>query len=587
MIKKISGQIVDVVAGKIFPGEVVFEGKEKGGRKFDVKSLKVQSSKFKENIGKIIEIRRLEKADDVLIMPGFVDAHIHIESSMLVPSRFAEMAVVHGTVATVSDPHEIANVLGRDGIEYMVKDGKRVPFKFFWTAPACVPATEFETSGHKITAEQIQKMLAQSNFVGLSEVMNFPAVIRNDEETLKKIGAAKKYQKPIDGHAPLLSGADLKKYIAAGISTDHECITAKEALEKLKLGMKIWIREGSAAKNLDKLLPIIKDNPDKCGLCSDDLHPNDLNKGHINLLVKRLLAAEIDPILALRMANLNIVQHYKLPVGLLQAGDPADFIVVNNFSDLSILQTWIKGQLVAKDGQSLIKPQPRRIKNNFKAKFKKLGNMQIKYQVSGIKSQENGDSTKTQDLATSTCTVNVIEAIDGQLVTKKSSAKLAIDERGNVLPDVAQDILKIVVADRYGKNNIQVAFIKNFGLKTGAIAASIAHDSHNIIAVGTNDTDLVAAINEIIKIRGGILVINRKKLNNRLNLNIAGLMSTRHGRVVAKKYKRLKKNVKKMGSNLIDPFMTMSFMALPVIPELKITDRGLFDANQWKYINLF
>lgn len=571
---------MDVVAGEIFPGEIVFEESEKGGRKFDVKSLKVQSSKFKEKIGEIIEIHKLEKADDILIMPGFVDAHIHIESSMLVPSRFAEMAVVHGTVATVSDPHEIANVLGRDGIEYMVKDGKRVPFKFFWTAPACVPATEFETSGYKIATEQIQKMLAQSNFVGLSEVMNFPAVIQDDEETMKKIGAAKKYQKPIDGHAPLLSGADLKKYIAAGISTDHECLTAKEALEKIKLGMKIWIREGSAAKNLAELMPIIKDNPNMCGLCSDDLHPDDLNKGHINLLVKRLLANNIDPIIALRLANLNIIKHYNLPVGLLQTGDPADFIVVDNLKDFNILQTWIKGQLVAKDGQSLIKPQPRRIKNNFKTKFKKLGDIRIKY-------QENGNSTKTQNLTPNTCAVNVIEAIDGQLVTRKSSAKLAIDERGNVLPDVTQDILKIVVADRYGKNNVQVGFIKNFGLKTGAIAASIAHDSHNIIAVGTNDTDLVAAVNEIIKIRGGVLVINKKKLNNRLNLNIAGLMSTRHGKVVGKKYKRLKKNVKKMGSNLIDPFMTMSFMALPVIPELKITDRGLFDAYQWRHINLF
>lgn len=573
MIKKISGQVVDVIAGKIFPGEVVFENisKNKGKKYYQKSNDKSQKSKIK--IGKIIEINKLKKADDVLILPGLIDAHIHVESSMLCPSRFAEMAVRHGTIGVVSDPHEIANVLGIDGINYMIKDGKRALFKFFWTVPSCVPATDLETSGAKLNSEDTRKLLLRPNFVGLSEMMNYPGAIAGDSEVLAKIQWAKKMNKPIDGHSPLLTGDDLKKYIARGITSDHECLSNTEAEEKIKLGMKIWAREGSAAKNLDDLIGVIKKYPEQCGLCSDDLHPDDLRKGHINLLIKKLIDSGMDPIQVMRLSSLNIIKHYNLSAGLLQIGDPADFVVADNWENLNIKQTWVNGQLAAKDGQAVFSVRPRKTKNNFKAKFKKMGDLSTENQRSKAKGQKIRDEDRVE--------VKVIEAIDSQLITNKIKASLPIDKKGNILPDIKQDILKIVVAERYGGNKIVVGFIKNFGLKQGAIASSVAHDSHNIVAVGTNDKDLVAAINEIIKIRGGVLVVKNGKVHNKINLTVGGLMSARHGRIIAEKYKKLKKNAKKLGSQLRDPFMTMSFMALLVIPHLKISDQGLFDVDEW------
>jgi adenine deaminase len=545
-MKIYSGQIVDVVHEKIFPGEIIVDS------------------------GKIKEIRKVEKADNVFIMPGFVDAHIHIESSMLVPSRFAQIAVTHGTVATVSDPHEIANVLGIDGINYMIRDGKRTAFKFFWTVPACVPATTFETSGSILNSVDVNKLLKRPNFVALSEVMNYPGVINNDAESMAKIEFAKKIMKPIDGHAPLLAGDDLKKYIEAGITTDHECLSSKEAEEKIKLGMKIWAREGSAAKNLNDLVDVIKKYPQMCGLCSDDLHPDDLIKGHINLLVKRLLAERIDLFKVLKMANYNIIKHYNLNIGLLQSDDPADFIIVNNLEDFKVSKTVIAGRLVAKNNKALFKPKPRKIKNNFRAIKINYDQIKLKYQT----------AEKTQ------VECRVIEAIDHQLITKENIIQIDLNANHEVEADEKRDILKVIVYDRYGKNKLAVGLIKNFGLKNAAIAQSVAHDSHNIIAVGSDDKNIVKAVNEVIKIKGGCVLVINNKLAGRINLTIAGLMSTRHGKVIAKKYNNLKKQARKNGSALTDPFMTLSFMALPVIPELKITDQGLFDVVNWKFVDL-
>ena len=543
MITKISGQIVDLENEVIYPGEISFGDK-------------------------IVEIKKVDKAENIFIMPGFVDAHIHIESSMLVPSRFAQLAATHGTVAAVCDPHEIANVLGIRGIDYMVRDGNHSPFKFCWTVPSCVPASEFDSAGYKLGAKEVKKLLGRKSFVGLSEVMNYPGVINKDEEVMAKIAAAKAMGKPIDGHAPLLKGLDLKKYVDAGISTDHESISGEEAEEKIKLGMKIWAREGSAAKNLEALIPIIKKYPEACGLCSDDLHPNDLLSGHINRLVKRLLKSGMDLFSVLRLSSYNIIKHYNLPVGYLRKGDPADFIVVNNLDDLEILQTWTGGKMIAKNNKALFKPKPKKIKNNFKFKAIKKADIRILASKGkpGIK-----------------CKKLVIGVMDKQLVTKKIKQELKIDSTGNIAADTANDILKIVVANRYGTNRTGVGFVNGFGIKQGAIAQSIAHDSHNIIAVGADDEDLVAAINEIGKIKGGILFFN-KKIQNRINLTIGGIMTTRHGKVIAKKYRQLKKNVAKSGTKLTDPYMTLSFMALLVIPELKISDRGMFDVSKWDWV---
>ncbi|HPN67511.1 MAG TPA: adenine deaminase [bacterium] len=541
-----SGQIVDIINEKIFPGELVVEN------------------------GRIMEIKKVAKADNVFVVPGLIDAHIHIESSMLVPSRFAQLAVTHGTVATVSDPHEIANVLGIDGINYMIWDGKFTPFKFFWTVPSCVPATDFEINGATLDATDVGKLLKRPNFVALSEMMNYPGVINRDQEIMAKIQVATEIAKPIDGHAPLLTGQGLTRYVEAGITTDHESISSHEAEEKIKLGMKIWAREGSAAKNLDSLISVLKKYPDQCGLCSDDLHPDDLYKGHINLLVKRLLEKKFDLYQTLKLASYNVIKHYNLPVGLLQSGDWADFIMINNIDEFKVIKTVINGKVVAKNNKATFKPRPKKIKNNFCTQQITRNQIQIKSKKETKKEQIKG---------------RVIEAIDQQLITKESITSMKVNDNKIDLTGEG-DVLKIVICDRYGKNMIKTGLIKNFGLHEAAVAQTVAHDSHNIIAVGDNDKAIVKAINEIIKIRGGCLLIKNNRLAGRINLTVAGLMSTRHGKVIAKKYKQLKQQAKKAGAQLRDPFMTLSFMALPVIPELKMTARGLFQSQSWQFVDV-
>ena len=536
--KSISGNIVDVLNSIIFPGTLTISN------------------------GKIIKIQAENKKHKNYIIPGFIDSHIHIESSMLTPSEFARIAVIHGTVAVVSDPHEIANVLGLEGIKFMIENSEQVPMKFFFGASSCVPATDFETSGAVLNSEKVEELLKLDEIKYLSEVMNFPGVINKESDLMRKIEIAKKYGKPIDGHAPGLRGSDLKKYISAGITTDHESITKEEALEKLSLGMKILIRHCTVAQNFDELIPIIKDYPDKCMLCSDDKHPDMLVKGHINELVKK--AIKFGVMKALKAACVNPVLHYGLDVGLLQQGDSADFLVVDNLNDLNILKTFISGEVVAENGKSLIPRKNPTILNKFNAKKRKPEDFVL-------------PSKKGK--------INVIQAVNNQLITKRLILEPKV-EKGNLVSDVKRDILKIAVVNRYFEAKVALGFVNNFGLKTGAIASSVAHDSHNIIAVGTSDNDICRAVNLIIENKGGICVVSSQK-EKILPLSIAGIISDQDYLTVAKKYSEIDAMAKALGSNLDTPLMTLSFMALLVIPELKLSDRGLFDGEKFEFADVF
>jgi adenine deaminase len=536
----ISGNIVDVLNSKIYPA-----------------TLKILN-------GKIVDIIKEKKRFKKYIIPGFVDSHIHIESSMLPPNEFARVAVIHGTVAVVSDPHEIANVLRVEGVKYMIRDARKSPLKFYFGAPSCVPATNFETSGAKIGIKEVEQLMKLKEIVVLGEVMNFPGVIKREKEIIEKIKIAKKYSKMIDGHAPGLRGKDLEKYINASISTDHECFTKEEALEKIKLGMKILIREGSAAKNFDELVSLIENYPEMCMFCSDDKHPDDLIKGHINELVKKALDYGIDLMKVLKVACVNPVLHYKLDVGLLRVGDPADFLVIDNFKNFKILKTFINGEVVAENGKSLISRKPSKIINNFNIGKKKVEDFSLPYKKGKIK---------------------VIEVIDGQLITNKTVVTPKIVKE-YIVSDVERDILKIVVVNRYKKTKLAIGFIKNFGLKEGAIASSVAHDSHNIVAVGVEDGDICKAVNLVIENRGGISAVSKDK-EMVLPLPVAGIISNEDYSYVAKKYIEVNKMAKSLGSKLHAPFMTLSFMALLVIPKLKISDKGLFNGEKFEFVDVF
>ncbi|MEZ4904796.1 MAG: adenine deaminase [Spirosomataceae bacterium] len=516
-----------------------------------------------------IKILGAEKAGIPYLMPGFVDAHVHIESSMLTPSQFARLAVVHGTVATVSDPHEIGNVLGVTGVEYMIEDGKRVPFKFCFGAPSCVPATTFETAGATISVKDIRRLLALKEIGYLAEMMNFPGVLYEDPEVMQKIQWAKAFNKPIDGHAPGLRGEDAKKYIDAGITTDHECFSYDEALDKLQLGLDyVLIREGSAAKNFEALIPLMADFPTRLMFCSDDKHPDSLLEGHINQLVKRALAKGFPLFDVLRAACLNPVLHYRLPVGLLREGDPADFIIVDDLATFNILATYINGQKVADQNISLIPNLRSPVVNQFDCQKLYASDLIV--------------NTSSENLI-----IQVIEALDGQLITNALPIPAKI-ENGQIVTDIEKDILKIVVVNRYHSAPVAVGFIKNFGLKEGAMASSVAHDSHNIIAVGCNDEALAHAINLVIEAQGGISAIGDSPNQTLLlALPIAGLMANEDGYEVAKHYTELDNFVKKtLKSNLSAPFMTLSFMGLLVIPSLKMSDLGLFNGQNFTFAKL-
>lgn len=549
----LTGKLVDLFNRKIYPAQL------------QINDQKIQ---------KVIELDPSEKVDSGFILPGFIDAHVHIESSMLVPSEFARLAVVHGTVGTVSDPHEIANVCGMQGVEFMIEDGKTVPFKFNFGAPSCVPATHFETAGALLDSKAVEELLKRDEIKYLSEMMNFPGVLHGEKEVFKKIAAALKLNKPVDGHAPGLRGEDAKKYINSGISTDHECFTKEEALDKLQHGMKIIIREGSAAKNFDALIELLNDHPEHIMFCSDDKHPDSLVEGHINNLCARALAKGIDVFKILRAACINPVLHYKLDIGLLREGDAADFIIVKDLEQFNVEKTFINGELVAENGKTLIKKPGITTQgvNNFNCLLKEPDDFVFLLNEVQL-TNEN--------------TIPVILAEDGQLITKKIYVSPKV-EGDKIVPDIENDILKIVVINRYHDAPVAKAFIKNFGLRKGAIASSVAHDSHNIVAVGVDDESICNAVNAIIKYEGGVSLCFGSTSTNQKNivlaLPVAGLMSTEDGYEVAKKYSDIDSAAKSLGSTLSSPFMTLSFMALLVIPHLKLSDKGLFDGDSFSFI---
>jgi adenine deaminase len=546
---QIQGQIVDIQNKRIYAGEITVEN------------------------GKITSIIEKNHNIKTFILPGFIDSHIHIESSMLVPSEFAKIAVLHGTVATISDPHEIANVLGTAGVYYMIENSKKVPLKFHFGAPSCVPATSFETAGAIIDSEGIKELMASPDIYYLAEMMNYPGVLFDDAAVLKKIEWAKHFNKPVDGHAPGLRGEPIRKYISAGITTDHECFTFEEAEEKLSLGMKVLIREGSAAKNFEALIDLLPENYENMMFCSDDKHPDDLIVGHINLLCARAVAKGIDIFKILQAACVNPVNHYKMNVGLLKENDAADFIVVEDLVDFKVQQTYINGELVAKSGESFVKHIPFETPNNFNITAKKISDFTVL-----------GSGSK----------IRVIEALEGQLITNEIHHKSLIVD-GQLVSDTENDILKMAVVNRYqnttrGEAELSeakpaIAFIKNFGLKKGAIASSVAHDCHNIVVVGTSDEEICNAVNLIIENRGGVCAVNGAE-NKMLPLPVAGIMSDKNGWETGKLYQEIDAMAKELGSNLKAPFMTLSFMALLVIPDLKLSDKGLFSGNTFSFVDL-
>jgi len=536
----VSGQYVDIVGKQIYPATIQVEN------------------------GTIVSISPCENAPLQYLLPGFIDSHVHIESSMLIPSSFARLAVLHGTIGTISDPHEIANVCGVDGVHYMIDNGKKVPFHFFFGAPSCVPATNFETAGAMIDSDQITELLASDDIYYLSEMMNFPGVLYQDDEVMKKISAAHQAGKPVDGHAPGLRGEEAKKYIAAGISTDHECFTIDEALDKLGFGMKILIREGSAAKNFEALYPLLDSHTNNIMLCSDDKHPDSLLEGHINQLCARAIAKGIDKFKVLQAACINPVEHYKLPTGKMQVGDPANFIMVNDLISFEVVSTFINGLMVAEKGKSYIAAIPENSINQFDAPF--ISAVQLKID--------------TKDYPNQNGLIPVIEAIDGQLIT--NCIWMSPTEKENCLiANTTNDVLKLVVYNRYKTAAPSIAFIKNFGFTHGAIASTVAHDSHNIIAVGVDDESIMTAINSVIQEKGGVSCVNKTD-SKILALPVAGLMSTADPYEVAEQYTIIDAMSKGLGSPLASPFMTLSFMALLVIPHLKLSDKGLFDGDQFK-----
>lgn len=540
MMQHIEGNIIDIHHREIYPGIISIDS------------------------GKIISINRNSKKYTHYISPGFIDAHVHIESSMLIPEEFSKLAIRRGTVAIVNDPHEIANVMGTEGIEYMIENSKQSCIKSFFTIPSCVPATPYDSSGSVLLSSDIEQLALNHKFVGLSEMMNVPGVIQDDTEVLAKIEIARRHHLTIDGHAPGLSGSFLKKYIDAGISTDHECTSLEEAIEKINSGMKVLIREGSAAKNYEALKWLIADYPEKVMFCTDDSHPNDLlSYGEIDKLVRKALGDGFDLFDVLKIASFNPISHYKINVGCLREGDPADFIVVRNLNTFDVLSVYIDGveKYNYSDNNGKPRPTPIKIINHF-----------------------NRDTISLVDLTKPIKEKIVsIKVIPGELVTRRIDFELESPTQ-NFESDVKRDILKIVYLNRYQNTPPQIAFISGFELKEGAFATTISHDSHNIIAVGCSDKDILEAINAVVLEKGGLAVKNNKGII-KLPLPIAGIMSASDGETVASLWETLTEELKQMGCKLDSPFMTLSFMSLIVIPELKIGEQGLFDYEHFKFIS--
>lgn len=535
----IKGNILNVFTDEIYPGEIKIEH------------------------GIIESIKEVNADFNDIIVPGFIDAHIHIESSMLTPSRFAEIALRHGTTSVIADPHEIANVMGMDGIDYMIDDAKKTPLKYYFTAPSCVPATKFEKSGATISPNIIDNLLSRPEFVALGEVMDYNAVISNEKSILEKIKIAKKYHKPIDGHAPLLSGKNLQKYVKHGVITDHESTTKKEVAEKKRMGMKIMIREGSESKMLEKL---IYSNCDF--IVSDDLKPEDLINGHLDKCLRKAVDYGMDPYEAIKLVTINPAEHYNLNAGSISPGKSADLVFIDNLRDFTVKRVVINGNTMFKKQKLLFRANPRPIDTTLHVSLTKPEDFDL----------------KAQNPAHKSATVNLINVSDNTIITKQSSAKLSIQKK-TIIPSVFEDILKISVVDRYGGNTISNGFVKGFGIKNGAIASSVSHDSHNIIVVGTNSEYMSRATNHLIENKGGLAAIsNQAKLD--VTLPIAGLMSDKPAKVVANNSAKLNELVSNMGCELSSPFTSLSFMALPVVPEVKMTTNGLFNVNTHQFIDI-
>jgi adenine deaminase len=540
---QLRGQIIDIPNERIFPGVIEIAD------------------------GKIASVHEDQSVTEPgYLCPGFIDAHVHIESSMLTPPEFARIAVTHGTVGTVSDPHEIANVLGIDGVRYMQEQAQRTPLKIHFGIPSCVPATNFETAGANLDTAAVEELCRDESLLYLSEMMNFPGVIHQDPEVMDKIAIAKRHGKRIDGHAPGLRGADLQKYVSAGIETDHECFQIDEAREKLALGQKILIREGSAAKNFEELWPLLLEAPLSCMFCSDDKHPDDLIVGHINQLCARAVAHGVPLFNVLRAACVNPVKHYGLRCGLLRPGAPADLIRIHDLIGFEVMETWIDGQCVARDGQSLLPKSISPRINKFCVDPKKPGDFTIA-------------APETPMM------LRVIEALDGQIITGSAETVPPI-KSGKVVADPSNDILKITVVNRYKNAPPAVAFVRGVGLKSGAIASSVAHDCHNIVAVGTSDEDLAHVVNLVIQHKGGIAVVGPDGLEDVLPLPVAGLMSDGHAEDTAAAYAKLTHLAQSLGSALHAPYMTLGFLALLVIPDLKLSDLGLFEGSKFQFVPL-
>ncbi|MBR0270399.1 MAG: adenine deaminase [Methanobrevibacter sp.] len=562
--------ILDVLTNSVYPARIT-----------------VENGIFKQIVPIIVD-GEIKVDVEGLMLPGFIDSHIHIESSMLTPAQFAKIAVRHGTTSVVCDPHEIANVCGIEGIEFMIENASHVPLNFYFSAPSCVPATSFETSGAVLDSDDIEFLLKKDEIVALGEMMNFPGVLSGDEEVLRKLELARKYDKPIDGHAPLLSGEELDKYLEQYIITDHECSNFHEAIEKKQKGMKIMVRDGSSAKNMEALFDFSEriahlKNQESFGIIptevlerrihspifdfivSDDKHPNDLINGHLNKSVKKAVELGIDVIKAIEMVTINPASHYNLDAGAIVTGARADYIIIDNIIDFNILKTYVAGECVF-DGENVLFDVPEaELENSVKASKTNASDFDVLY---------DGDE----------CEVNVIECFNGELLTQKTTATLKVKD-DKVMPDIYDDVLKIAVVERYGNNNIANAFIKGFGLKKGAIASSVAHDSHNIIVVGYDSEEMAEAANAVIENKGGIAVVS-EDFNDSLALPIAGLMSNEDAFAVAEKLDVLHRMASALGCKLDSPFMTMAFMALLVIPSIKISDKGLFDGDNFEFMDV-
>ncbi len=537
----IAANIVDVVKKRVFFGQVHLSAGK---------------------IDKVVEVGE-ERARAPYLIPGFVDAHVHIESSMLIPDEFARAAIAHGTLASVSDPHEIVNVLGMEGFRFMVDRAKLTPFTILFGAPSCVPATAFETAGAEFTLNDMRVLLHSGQAGYVSEMMNFPGVLNDDPDVKAKLSLAEEFGVPVDGHAPGLKGDRAAKYVHAGISTDHECTSLQEAEDKIAAGMHILIREGSAARDFNVLHPLLKTHPHSVMLCSDDKHPDDLQVGHVKDEVVRAINLGYALMDVLRAATFNPVKHYGLSLGLLQAGDSFDALLVDNLKSFAVETAWIQGQVVAKHGKCLLDSQPVTPINRFVASEVTPQQLQIPHPGSPCR---------------------VIQVKEGSLYTRKVIRHVP-ETNGWIAADASQDIAFLVVLNRYSESEPAVALVTGFGIQDGAIASSVAHDSHNIVAVGSSAEHLATVINEVIKTEGGLAAVNSAGVTS-LPLPIAGLMSDQPCEIVGPQYKQMNEQARNLGSPLHAPFMTLSFMALLVIPELKLSDRGLFDGTSFQFCSL-